>query len=278
MTDAREAAALLLLGRFYDSHQADSDGGCHCEDCRAYQAFSGTDHAEALAKRVRDAEDTAGHNRMVAASVLGTLEVAFGYLAAKEGVKGAQFEGDGDPSWPELLLRIWSDGAMARSITQGEPAPWLERQAGDDAEDERREEIARVLELVAKEGLDEPRALDGAIDTLLAICGLETAQPLGKALDAAREEGYRRGRVVGLRERRKALGGKRNEDRREVLAGRMLYLTEKATERDGLGLASGREKREASALEEALRRWDAFDEAGRAAAAEGQPTAEQARV
>jgi len=113
---AQGAAALLLLARFYNSHQADSDDGCRCDDCRAYQRLATEDAAAALAKRVREAEETAGFNRMVARSAIDALRAAFAHIASKAGITGASFDGNGSPEWPAVLRDVWQVGELARSV------------------------------------------------------------------------------------------------------------------------------------------------------------------
>ncbi len=72
-------------------------------------------------------------------------------------------------------------------------------------------------------------------------------------------EEYKRGYVAGLRARRGRLGSNRNEDRRTTLYNLMTYYSNRALARTDEGKQSGHEQQAASALEEALRRWDKYE-------------------
>ncbi len=79
-----------------------------------------------------------------------------------------------------------------------------------------------------------------------------------------RTEEWLAGYAAGVREKRgKLANSSRNNARRECLYNLMIYLTEKIESRRAAGLQCNREQREASAIEEALRRWDAYEEVTR---------------
>ena len=79
---------------------------------------------------------------------------------------------DREAGMPEML-RFDGIALEARSerVTRG--GPNQEARDTDDARESRREALAAILELVAKEGLDGPRDLDGALDAILSVFGEE---------------------------------------------------------------------------------------------------------